>query len=228
MRGSLARTAARALRRRDEGRYGAPGGRPVVLIHGFLSSSHVLLPLERHIRRTLRRPVVRVGLGRRLPLHLQDVRKSALRVYEVLDALAREPGFEFADVVGHSLGGLVATYVLKRLDGGRRIRRVVTLGAPHRGTPLALAGALLFGAFSRAVWQMIPGSPLLREIEALPVPPGAEIVAVASPRDGLVPKRFATLAEAAGQWSFTAPPASHMELVFAPAILGLVSQLLAR
>jgi hypothetical protein len=85
----------------------------------------------------------------------------------------------------------VATCALKRCDGGRRIRRVVTLGAPHRGTPLALPAVLLFGAFSRAVWQRIPGSPLLRELAALPVPNGAELLAVASPSDGLVARLLA-------------------------------------
>jgi pimeloyl-ACP methyl ester carboxylesterase len=95
------------------------------------------------------------------------------------------------DVVGHSLGGLVATYLLKALDRGRHVRRVVTLGTPHRGTPAALFGALVLGLFSRAIWQMIPGSPLLRELARLPVPAGSEIVAVASDADNLVPAVFA-------------------------------------
>ena len=74
---------------------------------------------------------------------------------------------------------------------GRSVRRVVTLGTPHRGTPAALLGALVLGLFSRAIWQMIPGSPLLRELARLPVPAGSEIVAVASDADNLVPGPFA-------------------------------------
>lgn len=228
--GSVARATLHALRRPDAGREDGserPGARPVVLIQGFASSSHVLLPLERHIRRTLRRPVVRVALGGRIPLHLGDVRASARRVHEAIERIAASPGFEFVDVVGHSLGGLVAAYLLKALDRGRRVRRVVTLGSPHHGTPLALLGVLFLGALSRAVWQMLPGSPLLRELDALPVPRGSEIVAVASPGDGVVPPRFASLDDATGQWSTTAPAASHVELVFAPAVLGMVSRLLA-
>jgi len=164
---------------------------PVILLHGFGTSSAVTAPLARHLRRELRRPVIRMPLGGRLPIHLADVRKSAARVHAEIERRAAAAGFPYVDVVGHSLGGLVATYLLKALDRGRRVRRVVTLGTPHRGAPAALLGALLFGFFSRAIWQMIPGSPLLRQLAGLPVPAGSEVVAVASDADGLVPVPFA-------------------------------------
>jgi pimeloyl-ACP methyl ester carboxylesterase len=164
---------------------------PVILLHGFGTSSAVTAPLARALSRELGRPVIRVPLGGRLPIHLGDVRKSAARVLEAIERRAAEAGFPYVDVVGHSLGGLVATYLLKALDRGRRVRRVVTLGTPHRGTPAALFGALLLGFFSRAIWQMIPGSPLLRELSRLPVPNGSEVVAVASDADNLVPGPFA-------------------------------------
>jgi pimeloyl-ACP methyl ester carboxylesterase len=164
---------------------------PIVLLQGFAASSLVLLPLEEYLTRALGRPVLRLRLGGALSLHLGDIRHSAERVAERLEQLAQVPGFRYADVVGHSMGGLVATYALKRLDSKRRIRRVITLGAPHRGAPLALAGALAFGAFSRAIWQMLPGSSLLRELEALPVPEGAELIAVSAASDLVVPRACA-------------------------------------
>ena len=40
-------------------------------------------------------------------------------------------------LVGHSMGGLDARLVAARLDPGRRVQAVVTLGTPHRGSPLA-------------------------------------------------------------------------------------------
>jgi pimeloyl-ACP methyl ester carboxylesterase len=164
---------------------------PVILLHGFGTSSAVTTPLARYLRRELGRPVIRVPLGGRLPIHLGDVRRSAARVQAEIERRAADSGFPYVDVVGHSLGGLVATYLLKALDRGRRVRRVITLGTPHRGTPAALLGALLLGFFSRAIWQMIPGSPLLRQLAKLPVPAGSEIVAVASDADNLVPGPFA-------------------------------------
>ena len=78
---------------------------PVILLHGFGTSSAVTAPLARYLRRELGRPVVRVPLGGRLPLHLGDVRKSAERVRREIERRAAESGFPYVDVVGHSLGG---------------------------------------------------------------------------------------------------------------------------
>ena len=168
---------------------------PIVLVQGFCASSLCLLPLETYLARALARPIVRLRLGGRLAAQLGCIKSSATRVIQAIEELARMPGFRHVDVVGHSMGGLVATYALKRLDSRRRIRRVVTLGTPHRGTPLALAGALVFGAFSRAIWQMLPGSAFLRELEALPVPAGSELVAVSAGGDAIVPGDMAHVTE---------------------------------
>lgn len=40
-------------------------------------------------------------------------------------------------LVGHSMGGLDARYIASRLDPQRRIRRVITIGTPHRGSAAA-------------------------------------------------------------------------------------------
>ena len=197
-------------------------GRPIVLLHGFAASSRVLLPLERYLGRRLGRPVVRLHLGKRTPLHLGDIRASAHHVHAALERMAEAPGFEYADVVGHSMGGLVATYLLKHLDRGRFIRRVVTLGTPHRGTVLAVVGILLFGALSRAVWQMLPGAPLLRELADLPVPAGSELLAVGALDDAIVPARSACVSGGPRQKNVCLPHLNHWELLHSPAALGCV------
>jgi triacylglycerol lipase len=40
-------------------------------------------------------------------------------------------------LIGHSMGGLDVRMVAHALDPARRIDRIVTLGTPHRGTPVA-------------------------------------------------------------------------------------------
>lgn len=184
-----------------------------MLLHGFGTSSRVLAPLARHLCRELGRPVVRCALGGALPLHLGDVRRTARRVHEEIERLAARSPFDYVDVVGHSLGGLVAAYLLKCLDRGRRIRRVVTLGTPHRGTPLAFIGVLLLGLVSRAVWQMVPGAPLLRELAARPVPEGSELIALGSDADGIVPQAFATLLPAPRQASARVADLGHVDFL---------------
>jgi pimeloyl-ACP methyl ester carboxylesterase len=199
---------------------------PVILLHGFGTSSAVTAPLARYLKRELGRPVIRVPLGGRLPIHLGDVRESAARVLAEIERHAAEAGFAYVDVVGHSLGGLVATYLLKALDRGRRVRRVVTLGTPHRGTPAALFGAFVLGFFSRAIWQMIPGSPLLRELARLPVPDGSEVVAVASDADSLVPGPFARPRLMPRLRCVGLPGLGHVEFLTSPLAFRFVERVL--
>jgi pimeloyl-ACP methyl ester carboxylesterase len=49
------------------------------------------------------------------------------------------------DVVGHSLGGLVAHYLVAT-GGGQRVRRLVTLAAPHYASRLPRNELAIFGA----------------------------------------------------------------------------------
>jgi pimeloyl-ACP methyl ester carboxylesterase len=222
--GTAVRHALRSLATGDEPAAIKPLiGRPIVLLHGFAASSRVLLPLERHLRRRLRRPVVRVYLGGRTALHLGDIRGSARRVHAALASMAEAPGFEYADVVGHSMGGLVATYLLKRLDRGRCIRQVVTLGTPHRGTLLAALGVVLFGVLSRAVWQMLPGAPLLRELDALPVPAGSWLLAVGALGDTIVPPELARVPDRPRQTNVVLDRVNHWELVESSAAFACVT-----
>lgn len=160
-------------------------------------------------------------------LPLVDVRRSAERAAALLELQAQRHGFERVDVVGHSLGGLVAAWWLKAIDRGQRIRRVVTLGTPHGGSPFAWSGALLLGLVSRAAWQMIPGSALLRELASLPVPDGSELIAIASHDDVLVPARCARAAAAPRQRTLELARVGHLDLLWSSAAFGLVAAALA-
>lgn len=63
------------------------------------------------------------------------------------------------DIVGHSLGGLIARYYVQRLGGDLRVRTLVTLGTPHGGTrvvPLMNAHPI--------VRQMRPDSEVIEEL----------------------------------------------------------------
>ena len=201
-------------------------GAPILLLQGFASSGRVMLPLERRLRRDLSRPTLRVANLPVGPLHIQDIRKSARALNEALDGIAREHEADFVDVVGHSMGGLIAAYLLKRLDCGRRIRRVVTLGTPHLGAPAALAGVLAFGLVSRAIWQMVPRSTFLGDLYDRPVPENSELISIAAQGDALVPVSRTRLPERPGHGNLTAEVSSHIDLLLSSNVSELVSDAL--
>lgn len=74
------------------------------------------------------------------------------------------------DVIGYSMGGLVARFAAApRDDGGRRlrIRRLFTISSPHRGARLAELASL-----EPRVWDMRAGSAFLKKLdEALAAAP---------------------------------------------------------
>ena len=68
----------------------------------------------------------------------QDVRVSARRLAKVLDdwpVFCKPP----ITIIAHSLGCLVARYYVERLGGKDKVDRLVLIGGPHRGAPLAVS-----------------------------------------------------------------------------------------
>ncbi|WP_031012236.1 esterase/lipase family protein [Streptomyces sp. NRRL F-5727] len=134
------------------------GGRPVVLLHGFADNRSVFLLLRRALARHGRTRVECLDYS---PF-TGDLRTAAEELGRRIDGLLDRTGRAEVDLVGHSLGGLIARYHVQRLGGDVRVRTLVTLGTPHAGTtvgtPLADAHPL--------VRQMRPGSEVLRELAA--------------------------------------------------------------
>lgn len=131
---------------------------------------------------------------------------AAARLASQLRAFARTHPGRRVDLVGHSQGGVVIEAFLKRHYAGRAdeyppLGEVVTLAAPHRGTPLAalvaeaddvpgvdeLAGALGQPAPSSvAVQQLQEGSGYLEALATEPLPPGVDMTTVGAVGDLLV------------------------------------------
>ncbi|MEU8683265.1 alpha/beta fold hydrolase [Streptomyces sp. NPDC048611] len=133
---------------------------PVLLLHGFIDNRSVFLLLRRSLHRHGWRHVEALNYS---PLTC-DLRKAAELLGRHVEELRSRTGHRRVDLVGHSLGGLIARYYVQRLGGDSRVRTVVTLGTPHSGTriaPLMSAHPL--------VRQMRPDSEVIAEL-SLPAP----------------------------------------------------------
>jgi pimeloyl-ACP methyl ester carboxylesterase len=155
---------------------------PVLLIHGYLATRGSLHLLERRLSDTGHLVLTyRLGL-----LHTGDICESAALIARKVESIAAQSSLDRLDIVGHSMGGLVGLYYLKRLGGRRRIRRLVMLGTPTSGTWSALLGVAMAPVF-RAGLQLLPDSAFLRELDQAPIPEGVEVVSVSGDRDMLAP-----------------------------------------
>ena len=161
--------------------------RPVLLLHGWLSSRRTFDVLERRLRRdgygvfSLDLGGLRGSIsGRGIDDFADLVRAKIERLY------ARNAGLGPLTIVGHSKGGLIATYYVKKLGGWRRTRAVVTLGTPHRGTPLAWLG-LPLAALAPSLVQMAPGSSFLARLHDGAWPGQVRLASIWSREDGASP-----------------------------------------
>jgi triacylglycerol lipase len=189
---------------------------PVVLVHGIFRDHCQMRRLRAALaaagRRTLA-PELRPNDGS------ASLHELAAQLRNFLEEHLA-PG-ERCDLVGHSLGGIVAHACVRRHGEHHRVRRLITLGAPHHGSNLAW---LWPGAGAR---DLRPGSPFLRDLardahEA----DGVDLVSIWTPFDlMIVPARSSALP---GARNFRLLLPHHRALVTDRRALRLVVALLGR
>ncbi len=137
----------------------------------------------------------------------QDIRRSAELERRTMERVLSETDAEEIYLIGHSQGGLLARWMVQKLDAAELVRKCIFLATPHRGT---WAGAL--GVLNRAVattrarvldlppvdgesaLRMLPGSSFLTELNETPLPEGPGFLNLYNVLDPLVwPARYARL-----------------------------------
>jgi triacylglycerol lipase len=109
---------------------------PVVLVHGLFGFDRIGVPGARFdYFRGIANHLETLGCAAhavRLPASA-SVPERARELVAAIEALPHDR----IDLIAHSLGGLDARFALSHLGLARRVRSLVTVGTPHRGTPLA-------------------------------------------------------------------------------------------
>jgi triacylglycerol lipase len=108
----------------------------IVFVHGFLGFSEIPLlwwPVRyfRHARACLAERGLTASFPSLPPTGSIEVRAKALAAFLKTLSAPR------VHLIAHSMGGLDSRYVAHALDPQQRIRTVISIGTPHRGTPLA-------------------------------------------------------------------------------------------
>ena len=193
------------IRRADAFSTTTPESPPVLIIHGFLGTRGSMYMLERRLVED-GFVVVSFNLG---TLNVRDIRRSAFLIHRKIERILAQTPSQRIDIIGHSMGGLIGLYYVKKLGGHARVRKLIMMGTPVRGTWAALAGVVTLGLWSTSSWQLLPRSRFLDELAQGPMPPNVEVHTIAAARDWVVPLSTTRLAGA----NAMTVPLGHSSLV---------------
>lgn len=162
---------------------------PVVLVHGFGHNRSAWFLLDRRLRQAGFSSVHTLNYN---PF-THDVAQIAARLKERVELIRALTGASRVHLVGHSLGGVVIRWYVQELGGDEVVGTAVTVAAPHGGTPAAHTGAHFGGRLSRTAQELLPGSDVMRRLNAKPLPQSVRWVSYYSNLDLLVPGASAKL-----------------------------------
>lgn len=156
---------------------------PVLLLHGFLGTRGSMYPLERRLASD-GIAVFSFNLG---TFNTRDIRRSAFLIHRKIESILTQTPVSHIDIIGHSMGGLIGLYYVKKLGGHEKVRKLVMMGTPIGGTWSALAGVATMGLWSSSSWQLLPHSDFLKELSTGPLPPSVQYYTIAAARDWVCP-----------------------------------------
>jgi pimeloyl-ACP methyl ester carboxylesterase len=151
--------------------------RPLVALPGLADNTSIFAELKTALESCGAGPVVSFSYS---PL-LGKIQTAAARLADQIEQLCAISGENQVDLVGHSLGGLIARYYVQRLGGCARVGTTVTIGTPHGGTIAAMLPTPL-----PLVRQLRPDSDLLTELTEPAPGCTTRFIAYAGDRDQLV------------------------------------------
>ncbi|WIM67833.1 triacylglycerol lipase [Corynebacterium breve] len=145
---------------------------PVVLIHGTASSRDYWHALASNLRED-GWGVYALNFGNHGTGLMED---SATQVDAFISGVLAHTGADKAILIGHSQGGLLARYWMRKLGGATKTKHLVCLSSPNHGTTLGgiasplvttkvaekAMTALVSAFLGPAAFQQIAGSDLLR------------------------------------------------------------------
>jgi triacylglycerol lipase len=152
------------------------GPRPIIVLHGYAMNRANFVVLARRL--------AQAGLGPVLGFEywtLGRTASAAKALAAYVDEVRAATGRDTVDLIGHSMGGVVARYYVTLQGGDAKVAHLVTLGSPHGGTDVSAIGV---GAPAR---ELFLRSSMLERLDAAPRPAHTRMTVIRSRSDALVP-----------------------------------------
>jgi triacylglycerol lipase len=152
------------------------GPRPIIMIHGYAMNRANFVPLAFRL--------ARVGLGPIVGFEywtLGRVAAGARQLAWFVEQVQSLTGSPQVDIIGHSMGGVVARYFVQLLGGDGAVANLITLGSPHVGTSVSEFG------IGHPTRELLVGSTLVQRLAAAAPPRDTRVTMIFSHADALVP-----------------------------------------
>tara|TARA_Y100000589_G_scaffold324810_1_gene361555 strand:- start:96 stop:692 length:597 start_codon:yes stop_codon:yes gene_type:complete len=130
--------------------------RPIILIHGLWNTSAIfnsLLKKLDYYHVDYYAPTLEHYFGR---ISIVDLAESLDELISKKYGNDRE-----IDILGFSMGGIIARYWIKKFNGYLKTKRFISIGSPHCGT---LTAQFVPRIFFKGISEMKINSPLLKEL----------------------------------------------------------------
>jgi triacylglycerol lipase len=131
------------------------GGRPILLIHGYVNHGSVWFFQKRNLEKLGFGPIYTINLGN--PFH--SIKRCAEKVRSKVEAIAHLTGRKDLILICHSRGGLVASWYATHYSN--HVTDLITIATPLNGTYMA------YLAPAKSAKEMRPNSTFLKELHAV-------------------------------------------------------------
>lgn len=188
---------------------------PVLMIYGFGATRPTLAILEKRLKQD-GYTIFSLNLGGIFDTFNTDsIEDVSRRLDEKIERLYKKYTFRGRlSIIGHSKGGLIGNYYVKRLGGAKRVKTLITLGSPHNGNPWAMIAAYTPVAWiCKSLQQMNPMSRFIKDLKAIPFPKALKVFSIYSRSDSICPFPVAVLDENEHVKNIEVYGLSHSELL---------------
>lgn len=150
-------------------------GTPVLLLHGLFHSRACWFWTGYRLRRRGLRNICAINLP---PWHELEVLTEM--VARKVDELRHASGCDKVQLVGHSMGGMIARNFVQLRGGAPKVESCTLLAAPNHGSKLAPFALTPLGKL------LLPGSDFLLHLAEAPLPADVRLTTIYSRHDNLV------------------------------------------
>lgn len=194
------------------------GKRPVVLVHGYFHNLSGYFVLSQKLKKKGWTHIYPINLN----TYTWTIEAMARELKKNVNTIIKNTRHRKVDIIGHSLGGLVARYYVQELGGFKNVENLITLATPNWGTQLAVFG---IGPSAR---QMEPDAEFIDRLNMnLSTLRKVRFTSIWSPFDSLVIPPTNAILRGAGK-NIRIDFVGHIGMLYSDRVFDLICRILER